>query len=164
MAPKGRPTSPAQSHPLSPSGSSGPRPNSPAINNRPPRTGTANSNRALSPLGQSPQPMMGQRLYQSPGQFNQAPRPLWPGPDAGSPQAQPQQPIRSLSPGPYGASAGPTPMITTSTRRRSKSLNAVRVTRDSSLGSSPSGHSHPMTGWTPPKPQGTRNYMAGMAL
>lgn len=163
MAPKARPLSPAQSRPMLPSGSSGSRPNSPATNNRPPPSAAANSNGALSPLGQSSQPMMGERFYQSSGQFNQAPRPLPAGLPDRSPQAQPQQPKRSLSPGPYGARAGPTPM-TTSSRRRSKSVNAVQVGLGSPHGSSPLARSDPMTGWVPPKPQDTANYGPGIAL
>jgi hypothetical protein len=160
--PSGILTNPAQGRPMSPAGGPGPRPKSPASSHGPSRPGTANSNRALSPLSQIPTPIMPHNSNQTaPGQFNQAPRPLSPGAVARSPN--PQQPKRSQSPGPYGARTGPSPM-TASQRRRSNSAGAVQAKRNSPPGSSPLARGDPMVGWRPPKPQNSPQHQPGVAL
>ncbi len=182
MGPNGRPMtpnggrsmSPVQGRPMSPAVGPGPRPQSPASSNGASRPGTAHSNRALSPLSPGQGAMMPQNSKQmAPGQFNQAPRPLSPGPVTRGPnmqqppRSQPpgpsmQQPIRSQSPGPYGAKSGPAPM-STSQRRRSNSTGAVQARRDSPPGSSPLGREDAMPGWKPPKPQ-AQNRTPGVAF
>lgn len=157
----GRPMSPAQSRPMSPAGGPGARPRSPASSNGPSRPGTAHSNRALSPPSHGQVAMMPQNSNQmAPGQFNQAPRPLSPGPVTRGPNTQ--QPKRSQSPGPYGASSGPAPM-SPNQRRRSNSAGAVQARRNSPPGSSPLGREDPMPGWKPPKPP-AQNRTPGVAF
>lgn len=170
MGPNGRPMSP---RPMSPASGSGPRPSSPAGhgsprpatpngNHGPSRPGTANSNRSLSPRVQGSHSMMPPKSNPtSPGQFNQAPRPLSPGPVGRG--AVSQEPKRSQSPGPYGAQAGPNPM-TTDQRRRSNSAGAAQAKRNSPTNSSPLAREDPMPGWKPPKPQNGTKAMPGVAF
>lgn len=159
---QGRPMSPSQGRPGSPALGPGPRPKSPASSLGPSRPGTANSNRPLSPPTLAPLPMMPQNANQmTPGQFNQAPRPLSPGPIGRSPN--PQQSKRSQSPGPYGARTGPASM-STNQRRRSNSTGAVQARRNSPPGTSPLGRLDPMPGWIPPKPQKNPQPVRGVAF
>ena len=78
-------------------------------------------NRPMSPANARGAPRNGSPTQQyspaSTGSFNQAPRPLSPGPH------RPQQ-KRSMSPGPYGPGAGPRPMTPPNQRRRSNSAGA----------------------------------------
>ena len=158
-----RPMTPTQGRPRSPASGAGPRPNSPAGSSHgPSRPGTANGNRSMSPLGPNQHSMpQSSPIQMAPGQFNQAPRPLSPGPVARN--ANPQQPKRSQSPGPYGASQGPKPM-TTDQRRRSNSTSAVQAKRISPTSSGAQGCEDPMPGWRPPKPQNSAEAAPGVAL
>ena len=157
----GRSMSPAHGRPMSPAGGPGPRPKSPASSNGPSRPGTANSNRPLSPPSPGQVIVMPQTSNQmAPGQFNQAPRPLSPGPVARGPHMQ--QPKRSESPGPYGANSGPAPM-SPNQRQRSNSATAVQARRNSPPGASPLGREDPTPGWKPPKPE-AQNPTPGVAF
>ena len=117
----------SMSRPMSPAG--GPqRPMSPM--GRPMSPG----GRAMSPMGRPMSPG-GMRGPMSPG-FNQAPRPMSPGPRGGPSN-------RSMSPGPYGGRNGPPPMAAV-TRRRSNSASNSREKRNSPAGPSKLG---PGAGW-----------------
>ena len=135
------------SRPMSPAGGPGQRPQSPAGSRGPSRPGTSQSNRAASPPSHLQQPMP--QGSNQPGQFNQAPRPLSPGPVPRSPVTT--APKRSQSPGPYGAQSGPAPM-SSEQRRRSNSAGAPIRSQNSPPSSSPLARGDPMAGWRPPRP------------
>ncbi|RMZ87911.1 hypothetical protein DV736_g4863, partial [Chaetothyriales sp. CBS 134916] len=132
--PHSRPMSPAgASRPMSPANRNGRsaspgmgRPMSPGMG----RSMSPDAGRPMGPLRRIPgRPMSpAQNPPMSPGAFNQAPRPLSPGP-------RPYK--RSESPGPYGVN-GPTPMHDVEQRRRSNSASALgaRERRTSPLGPS----------------------------
>ncbi|KAJ9614473.1 hypothetical protein H2200_002610 [Cladophialophora chaetospira] len=127
--PPPRPMSPAggpMSRPMSPAGGP-PRPMSPAGRSMSPMGRPMQGGRPMSPAGRRPVDM---RRPMSPG-FNQAPRPMSPGPRPGQP--------RSMSPGPYGPGRnGPPPMATVK-RQRSNSASHVREKRNSPAGPSKLG-------------------------
>jgi hypothetical protein len=143
------------SRPMTPNGAPGSRPMTPnggpghRFNGPPPMSSAGGSRmRASSSAAPSSRPMS-----PSSAPYNQTPRPLSPGPIAGSPRAlRPQQP-RSMSPGPYGGGAQPGKMVAANQRRRSNSANAldVRERRNTPPGPSPLGGTAPPPGWIPPR-------------
>jgi hypothetical protein len=155
MGPNGRPKSAGSGR--------GPRSQSPANSDGPPRPSTAHGHAPRSP----PSPGLKKPSSPSqmgPGQFNQAPRPLSPGP-VSRPSLPQYRPVRSQSPGPYGANAGPPPMQTDQQRRRSNSAGAVQARRRSPPGNSPLAHGEPMAGWRPsPQPTNRPRAPPGVAL
>ena len=163
-----RPMSPATgpgSRPMTPNGGPGPRPMSPArgpgsrpltptggpghrFNGPPPMSPGGPRMRANSSAAPSTHPMSA-----SCAPYNQTPRPLSPGPIAGSPRTLRPQQQRSMSPGPYGGGARPGKMVAANQRRRSNSVSAldVRERRNTPPGPSPLGGSAPPPGWVPPR-------------